>query len=93
MAVYDKPTTHDYETASAAQTSARPLDGQQMFAEYGDVLTVKEACQALKIGKNRMYELLKSGKIKYMSVGKKFIVPRICLIDFINTCREESIAL
>ena len=30
-----------------------------MFEEYGDVLTAEEACEALRIGYNALYDLLK----------------------------------
>ena len=35
-----------------------------MFEEYSDVLTVEEACEALRIGYNAIYDLLGSGKLK-----------------------------
>ena len=35
-----------------------------MFESYDDVLTVEEACEALKIGYNAMYELLNTGKLR-----------------------------
>lgn len=58
-----------------------------MFDEYNDILTVSEVCSALKIGKNTLYNLLKLGIIKSMKVGKKYLVPKICLIDYVNNCR------
>ena len=41
-----------------------------MFENYDDVLTVEEACEALKIGYNAMYELLNTGKIKGYRNGR-----------------------
>ena len=35
-----------------------------MFEEYADILTAEEACEALRIGYNAIYELLNSGKLK-----------------------------
>lgn len=35
-----------------------------MFENYDDILTVEEACEALRIGYNSMYELLNTGKLK-----------------------------
>ena len=32
-----------------------------MFENFDDILTVEEACEALKIGYNAMYELLNTG--------------------------------
>ena len=41
-----------------------------MFENYDDVLTVEEACEALKIGYNAMYELLNTGKLKGYRNGR-----------------------
>ena len=35
-----------------------------MLEEYPDILTVEEACEALRMGYNAMYDLLNSGKLK-----------------------------
>ena len=35
-----------------------------MFESYDDILTVEEACEALKIGYNAIYELLNTGKLR-----------------------------
>ncbi len=59
-----------------------------VFEEYPDVLTVKQVCKALSIGKNTLYELLKNKKIKSLRLGKKYLVPKICLVDYVNSCRE-----
>jgi len=34
-----------------------------MFENYDDILTVEEACEALKVGYNAMYALLNTGEI------------------------------
>ena len=41
-----------------------------MFEGYDDVLTVDEACDALKMGYNAVYELLNSGKLKGFKNGR-----------------------
>lgn len=55
-----------------------------MFENYNDVLNVKEACSALKVGRNSMYKLLQSGKIKSVKIGKKYLIPKKSLISFIS---------
>ncbi len=37
----------------------------------------------LKIGKNKVYELLKSGEIKSIRIGNKYIIPKKSVIDFV----------
>lgn len=35
-----------------------------MFEKYEDILTTEETCEALRSGKNRLYQLLGSGELK-----------------------------
>lgn len=58
-----------------------------MFDSFRDVLSVQEACNALHIGKNTLYGLLKNGVIKSLKIGKKYLIPKIYLIDYINQYR------
>lgn len=58
-----------------------------MFDTYKDVLTVEEVCKALSMGKNTLYGLLQKGKIKSIKIGRKYFVPKVCLIDFVNSIR------
>ena len=34
-----------------------------MLAQFDDILTTDEACEALRVGHNALYELLNSGKL------------------------------
>lgn len=47
-----------------------------MFENYEDLLTVEEAAEALRIGKNALYELLGSGVLKGYRNGKVWRIPR-----------------
>ena len=55
-----------------------------MFNLYNDVLTVKELCEALKIGRNSAYALIRSGKIKSIRIGRNIKIPKKYLIDYIR---------
>ncbi len=46
-----------------------------MFESYDDILTVEEACEALKIGYNAMYELLNTGKLRGYRNGRVWRIP------------------
>ena len=46
-----------------------------MFENFDDILTVEEACEALKIGYNAMYELLNTGKLKGYRNGRVWRIP------------------
>ena len=56
-----------------------------MFDGFKDVLTVEEACRALGMGKNTVYNLLKQNIIKSIRINRKYYIPKIFLIDFIDT--------
>lgn len=55
-----------------------------MLDEYADVLTVEEACEALRIGYNAIYELLKSGKLRGFRNGRVWRIPKQSVIQFIS---------
>ncbi len=54
-----------------------------MFDSYPDVVSVEEIQQMLRIGKNAVYQLLKEGEIKSIKVGKRYVVPKKYIIDFL----------
>ncbi|MDL2219753.1 helix-turn-helix domain-containing protein [Ruminococcaceae bacterium OttesenSCG-928-O06] len=49
-----------------------------------DVLTVDQLIEYLPIGRNNIYALLKSGVIKSIKVGRKYIIPKKYLLDFLE---------
>lgn len=54
-----------------------------MFEDYPDILTVDEACEALRVGYNAMYELLNSGKLKAYKNGRTWRIPQNALLEYI----------
>lgn len=57
----------------------------EMFRSFPDVVTVDELMRMLHIGRNAAYGLLKSGAIKTLRVGKRYIIPKICVISYISS--------
>ena len=55
-----------------------------MFKNEPDVLTVPDVIRLLRMGKNTVYKLLKDGAIGSIKQGKKIIVPKVCLVEFLN---------
>lgn len=49
-----------------------------------DVVSAEELCRILRLGKNSVYDLLKKGKIKNLRVGKKYIIPKKSVIEFLD---------
>ena len=54
-----------------------------MFEEYSDALTVEEACEALRIGYNAIYDLLGSGKLKGYRNGRIWRIPKESVKQYI----------
>lgn len=49
------------------------------------VLTVAEAGEALRIGRTAAYEIVRSGKLRSVRVGKTIRVPRDAIFDFLKS--------
>lgn len=54
-----------------------------MLESYDDILSVEEACEALKVGHNAIYELLNSGKLKAYKNGRVWKIPKESVRRFI----------
>lgn len=61
-----------------------------MFEEYADILTAEEACEALRIGYNALYELLNSGKLKGFRNGRVWRIPKQAIQEYILACIETK---
>ena len=47
-------------------------------------LTVEEASQILRVGRNTAYELVRCGKLPSVRVGKQIRIPRQALLDYLS---------
>lgn len=54
-----------------------------MLENYNDVLSVKDLCSLLPIGRSKVYELLRNGTIKSIRIGTRIIIPKQNLVDFL----------
>ena len=52
--------------------------------KYKDIMTVADLCEALGIGKNTAYKLLKSGEIKSVRIGRIYKIPKQCVEKYIQ---------
>ena len=58
-----------------------------MFNEYPDVMSVKQTAEALGISDKSVYAMLKEGIIGYKKMGSKYLIPKICVEDYIKSAR------
>lgn len=47
-------------------------------------MSVKEVSEAMSMSPNTIYSLLKNRDIAYIQVKKKYYIPKISLINFVN---------
>lgn len=64
-----------------------------MFHEYPDILTVHQLAQALGISANSAYKLVHQREIGCKRVGRKILVPKQCLIDYVRSAHYTVAAL
>ncbi|MCQ4021927.1 helix-turn-helix domain-containing protein [Ruminococcus sp. zg-924] len=55
-----------------------------MFKDYEDCVTVDNIRDMLHIGRTKVYRLLREGKIKSVRVGSKYIIPKQCVINYLD---------
>ena len=59
----------------------------QMFVEYPDVVSIEDLTKMLNIGKNKAYELVNTNAIKSIKIGKKYIIPKFRVIEFLQNIK------
>lgn len=62
---------------------------KEMFTEYDEILSIEDVMEILHIGKNSVYSLLKRNEIRNIRVGKRYIVPKQSVINFITAITEN----
>jgi len=54
------------------------------------MLSVTEAAKCLSIGRSTLYELINSGEIESVHIGRLHRVPADCLREFVERCRRQQ---
>ena len=55
---------------------------------HDELLTVKEACETLKCGLTRLYQLMNRRRLRSVSMGKSRRIPRSAINEFIASLPE-----
>ncbi len=55
----------------------------EMFKDYPDIITILDLQTMLHIGRNAAYKLLQDNSIVSIRVGKKYIIPKASVANFI----------
>ena len=59
-----------------------------MLKNEPEVMTVIEAAKVLRLGKNKTYDLINSGRLSSIRVGGKTIVPKMCIVAFLTDTKN-----
>lgn len=64
-----------------------PYSVNSKFAlrEYPDILDINQMSLILGVSTKTGYALLQSGKIAYLKVGRSYRIPKVKLLDYINS--------
>ena len=56
----------------------------EMFKDYPDIITIIDLQAMLHIGRNTAYKLLQDNSIVSIRVGKKYIIPKASVANFVT---------
>lgn len=60
------------------------IQEMSIFNEYGDIVSVDDVMKMLHIGRTAVYTLLQNCSIRSVKVGRKYIIPKQSVIDFVK---------
>lgn len=63
---------------------------QKNLSELRDIITIKDVCEVLGIGRNTAYRLLQNDEISSKRIRRKYIIPRQSLEIYIRSINIKS---
>lgn len=63
------------------------MEYKNIFSDYPDVVGVDDLTHMLNIGKNKAYELINTNKIQSIKIGRKHIIPKFRVIEFLKNVK------
>ncbi len=55
-----------------------------LFTQYPDIMSINDLRNDLSIGRTKAYELVGSGQIRSIKVGKSIRIPKASLLDYVK---------
>lgn len=56
---------------------------ESMFADYPDIVGIRQLMEMLQIGQVLAYKLIKNGDIKSRKVGREYKIPKQNIVEYI----------
>lgn len=60
-----------------------------MFKEYPEVMSVKQAAEALHICTKSIYRLVNENIIASVRIGKKILIPKYALVRYLQSAQYQ----
>lgn len=73
-------------------SAADPID-PVLVAKQPLLLTLKEACDSLRIGRAKLYDLMSTGQLRYVKIGSARRIPMTALTEFVATLETQRTAM
>lgn len=54
------------------------------------LLRPEECAELLGIGRSKLYQLLASGSLESMTIGRRRLIPREAIVEFVQRERQEQ---
>jgi excisionase family DNA binding protein len=54
--------------------------------------SVEDVMDRLKLGRSKIYEVLASGQLRSIKVGRRRLIPELAIVDFINDLEAGAAA-
>ena len=61
-----------------------------LFKEYPDIVEISQLSEMLNISKYSAYKLITENKIKHLVIGRKYRIPKVYVIEYINDQIEKK---
>lgn len=71
----------------------KQIQNEELFKDYPDVITIADLQSMLHIGRNAAYKLLQDKCIHSMRYGRKYIIPKSSVTNFIMEGIENEVSL
>lgn len=59
-----------------------------VFTNYPDIVSISQMSEMLGICTKTAYRLIKEDKIKHLSVGHKYLIPKVYILNYLKIIGE-----
>lgn len=66
---------------------SKNMEYKNIFSDYPDVVNIDDLTHMLGIGKNKAYELINTNAIQSIKIGRKHIIPKYRVIEFLQNVK------